>query len=156
MQGLTWDDQGRLWATEHGPSGAAPNSGQDELNLIEPGANYGWPVIQGDASAAGMRKPIAHSGVDDTWAPSGATFFDGSVFFAGLRGETLYEAKITGENQVALKAHFREEFGRLRTVLLSPDGFFYLLTNNTDGRGTPKPGDDKLIRINPRVIRPEL
>jgi len=158
VQGFTWDDQGRMWATEHGPSGGGADAGQDELNLIEAGANYGWPVIKGDATAPGMRAPIIHSGVSDTWAPSGATFYDGSVFFAGLRGESIFEAKVvegTGGARptVELTAHFRGEFGRLRTVLVGQDGFLYALTNNTDGRGSPRDGDDKLIRFHPRVFR---
>ena len=167
VQGITWDDQGRLWATEHGPSGSPPNSGQDELNLIEKGKNYGWPTIMGDQKRAGLEAPIIQSGANETWAPSGAVFYRspgagstqssnggdrGSIFFAGLRGESLYEAQITGDRSVSLKAHFREEFGRLRTVTLGPDGDLYILTNNTDGRGSPKTGDDKLIRINPKIL----
>lgn len=157
VQGFTWDDQGRMWATEHGPSGSPPESGQDELNLIEKGVNYGWPVITGDKTQTGMRTSIINSGVNDTWAPSGATFYNGSIFFAGLRGQAVYQATLKehagARPTVSLKAHFKEEFGRLRTVLVGQDGFFYVLTNNTDGRGTPKPGDDKLIRIHPRVFQ---
>lgn len=158
VQGFTWDDKGRLWATEHGPSGSGADAGQDELNLIDAGANYGWPTIKGDATAEGMHTPIVHSGVSDTWAPSGAAFYDGSIFFAGLRGESIFEAKIaegTGGARptVELIAHFRGEFGRLRSVLVGQDGFIYALTNNTDGRGSPRDGDDKLIRFHPRVFR---
>ncbi len=151
-QGLTWDDQGRLWATEHGPSSTAPNSGQDELNLIEAGKNYGWPVVQGDGVGNGFTAPVIHSGISDTWAPSGAAFLAGSIFFAGLRGQALYEAKIVGDAEVKIVAHFREEFGRLRSVSVGPDGLLYLLTSNTDGRGTPQAGDDKIIRIDPAAL----
>lgn len=143
-QGLAWDDRGRLWATEHGRSGAA--SGFDELNLIKPGANYGWPVIQGDETREGMETPVGHSGPDTTWAPASLTYADGSLFFGGLRGESLYEAKIAGDDNVTLVAHFREEFGRLRTVLAHDDVLF-VTTSNTDGRGTPQPADDKIYRI---------
>lgn len=155
VQGLAWDSAGNLWATEHGRSGI--QSGLDELNLIKPGQNYGWPKIQGDATAPGLVTPVINSGPDETWAPSGLAFLpnstrsveSGSLFFAGLRGETLYEAKLNGDKVVELKRHFAKQFGRLRNVSVSPDGMLYLLTNNTDGRGSPRPGDDKLIRIDP-------
>lgn len=150
-QGLAWDEQGRLWATEHGRSGAL--SGLDELNLIEKGTNYGWPVIQGDEEMEGMRTPVMNSGPDETWAPAGAVYLDERIFFTGLRGESLYEAKISLEGTVEyIKAHFREIFGRLRALQKGPDGYFYLTTSNTDGRGNPRPGDDKLIRINPEIF----
>ncbi|MBI2036660.1 PQQ-dependent sugar dehydrogenase [Candidatus Microgenomates bacterium] len=141
VQGLAWDSNGRLWATEHGRSGI--QSGLDELNLIEKGRNYGWPVIQDSEKKEGMEMPVIHS-ADDTWAPSGMTYVNGSLFFAGLRGEALYEYKI---KEGKLVEYFKNQFGRLRTVVLGPDGFLYLLTNNTDGRGTPKEGDDKIIKV---------
>ncbi len=153
-QGLAWDDKGQLWATEHGRSGVL--SGFDELNFIEKGRNYGWPVIQGDETKTGMKIPVVQSGPDEIWAPAGAAFWNGSVFFGGLRGEALYEAKIVGELKVSLIAHFRQEFGRIRTVVLGPDGFLYLTTSNTDGRGVPKANDDKIIRINPNIFHIEI
>lgn len=142
VQGIAWDDEGRLWATEHGRSGIL--SGYDELNLIEKGKNYGWPVIQGDESRADMETPIINSGGSTTWAPSGAAYAKGSIFFAGLRGQALYEYKIKGK---IIIMHFKNEFGRLRNAILGPDGNLYVLTNNTDGRGTAKLGDDKLIKV---------
>lgn len=151
-QGLAWDGKGRLWATEHGRSGVL--SGLDELNLIEKGKNYGWPAIQGDETRAGMESPIAQSGPDETWAPAGIAFLNGSLFFGGLRGESIYEAKILDDNKVALKTHFRKEYGRIRAVVLGPDGYLYITTSNTDGRGEPHLGDDKIIKINPKVLRP--
>lgn len=138
-QGLAWDKQGRLWETEHGSLAA------DELNLIEPGKNYGWPVIRGSQKRDGMVSPVLQSG-DTTWAPSGMANLDGSLFFAGLRGQALFEALVKDGN-AELKEHFKGEFGRIRDAVLGPDGFLYILTNNTDGRGTPRPGDDKLIKI---------
>ncbi|MGM0568534.1 MAG: PQQ-dependent sugar dehydrogenase, partial [Elusimicrobiota bacterium] len=143
-QGLAWDDSGRLWATEHGPRG------HDELNLIEPGKNYGWPKIKGDETAEGMKRPIIHSG-NNTWAPSGALFYDGSIYFAGLRGGSVYEAELK-EDEVKLKAHFENRWGRLRNVTKGPDGNFYLLSSNRDGRGLPDETDDKVIVINPELI----
>lgn len=142
-QGLAWDDQGRLWSTEHGPSGI--ETGNDELNLIEKGGNYGWPIIRGQETAEGMIAPIAESGTDETWAPAGLAFANGSLFFAGLRGQTLYQAEIDG-NDVTLTAHFREEYGRLRTTHIDK-GFLYLTTSNRDGRGQPTENDDRIIKI---------
>lgn len=150
-QGLAWDNLNRLWATEHGRSGL--QSGLDELNLIQVGQNYGWPEIQGDETKAGMATAVINSGPNITWAPSGAVYWDGSIFFTGLRGQALYEAKIIGERQVELKTHLFQQFGRLRTVFLGPDDFFYLATNNTDGRGQKQEGDDKIIKINPQIFR---
>jgi len=151
VQGIAWDSGGRLWATEHGRSGV--QSGLDELNLIESGKNYGWPEIQGDETQSGMVRPIIHSGASETWAPSGAEFIGGSIFFAGLRGETLYQAKLSEGSVSTLVKHFQNQYGRLRTVKLGTDGFIYILTNNRDGRGQVQTGDDKIIRINPEIFR---
>ncbi len=138
-QGLAWDAQGRLWAIEHG------SSATDELNLIKPGNNYGWPVIRGDEKGTGLENPVIHSG-RDTWAPSGLAFLEGSLFFAGLRGQTLYQLII--ENPTALYRHLDRNFGRLRDVVVGPDNMLYILTSNRDGRGVPTADDDQLIRIN--------
>ncbi|OGO30896.1 MAG: glucose sorbosone dehydrogenase [Chloroflexi bacterium RBG_16_56_11] len=140
-EGLAWDDRGRLWATEHG------SSATDELNLVESGKNYGWPVIRGDETAAGMVTPVINSGAE-TWAPSGAAYFNGSIFFTGLRGQSLFEVPVGGAG-VTLKRHFDRDFGRLREVVIGPDGFFYLLTSNRDGRGLPVDEDDQVIRLDP-------
>lgn len=142
-QGIAWDDVGRLWSSEHGPSGS--QSGNDELNLIEKGGNYGWPIIKGQETKEGMIAPIAESGTDETWAPGSLTFADGSLFFAGLRGQALYQAKIDGTS-VELTAHLREIYGRLRTVH-AQNGFLYLLTSNQDGRGEPTEDDDRIVKI---------
>lgn len=149
-QGLAWDGAGNLWATEHGRSGV--QSGFDEINLITPGTNYGWPTIQGDKTRPGMQRPAIHSGPDETWAPSGATILGTTLLFAGLRGEALYRATLAGSTVQNLVAHFPEQFGRLRTVARGPDGFIYILTNNRDGRGQPKADDDKIIRLNPATL----
>jgi len=149
-QGLAWDGQGRLWATEHGRSGV--QSGLDELNLIGPGNNYGWPEIEGDEIREGMQKPVVHSGASYTWAPAGMAFDGGSMFFGGLRGESLYQAKI-GDAPVAVLSHFENEYGRIRAVTRGPDGMLYFTTSNRDGRGAVKQGDDKIIRVNPKLFR---
>jgi len=143
-QGLAFDNQGKLWATEHGPQA------MDELNLIEKGKNYGWPVIQADEKQEGMVNPIIQSGPDVTWAPAGTVFYEGSIFFGGLRGQSLFQYKVADKT---LKRYFQEEFGRIRAVVLGPDGYLYLTTSNTDGRGNPKEGDDKLIKINPNILK---
>ncbi|MCH8987077.1 PQQ-dependent sugar dehydrogenase [Patescibacteria group bacterium] len=144
-QGITWDQHGRLWSSEHGATGV------DELNLIEKGNNYGWPIIQGDDQQENMKSPILHSAAS-TWAPAGAEYWDGSIFFGGLRGEALYEA-INLEGTISLKTHFFKQFGRIRAVRLGPDGMLYLTTSNRDGRGKVQPGDDKIIRVNPSIFR---
>ena len=136
-QGIAWDADGRLWATEHG------SSATDEVNLIQPGNNYGWPVIRGDETAAGMESPVLHSG-RETWAPSGLAYHDGSLFFAGLRGGGLYELTLSSST---LQKHLDGEFGRLRDVVVGPDGSLYLLTSNRDGRAIPGLSDDRLIRV---------
>lgn len=149
-QGLAWDGQDRLWATEHGPSGT--ESGFDELNLITRGANYGWPLIRGSEQRMGMRTPVAQSGADETWAPAGLAFANGSLFFAGLRGETLYEARLSRDNQVTLVSHLRSKYGRLRAVAAGPEESLYITTSNTDGRGDEQADDDKVIRIDPAIF----
>lgn len=159
-QGLAWDEQGRLWATEHGPSGTG--TGFDEVNLIEPGANYGWPTIQGDKAQSGMRTPIIQSGSEDTWAPGGLTIVSKTLFFVGLRGQALYSAEIvedegqptiSGVGLINVTEHFKEEYGRLRVVKTGPDGFLYLATSNRDGRGEINEGDDKIIRLSPEFLK---
>lgn len=147
-QGLVWDKNGNLWETEHGPSGIWPNCCQDEINLIKKGGNYGWPQSVGDKVLPSIVAPVLHSG-RDVWAPSGTAIIGYSLFFAGLKGSALYEYNI---NEKTLVEHFKNEFGRIRDAVVGPDGMIYILTNNTDGRGLPKSGDDKIIRINPEML----
>ena len=101
-----------------------------------------------------MTRPVLHSGATVTWAPAGIAFVDGSLIFAGLRGSTLYEAKIDANGAVtALKSHFAGKYGRLRAVVRGPDGALYISTSNRDGRGTVRGGDDKILRVHPAVLR---
>ncbi len=149
-QGLAWDDDSNLWETEHGPSGTA--TGNDEINFITPGENYGWSNFVGQESGTGITTPVLESGKGNTWAPASLAFCNGSLFFGGLRGEALYEAKINSLTNLSLKAHFKGEYGRIRDVMLGPDGYLYFSTSNRDGRGNPNEGDDKIIRVNPEIF----
>ena len=145
-QGIAWDSSGNLWQTEHGRS--AP-TGFDEVNLIKMGQNYGWPDFEGDKMADGMIPPIRHSGPTTTWAPAGAAFIGNSLFYGGLRGQTLYEVVIKDSKIDEFKEHFKGQYGRIREVIADPDGMLYITTSNQDGRGSPLKTDDRLIRINP-------
>ncbi|MEX0650218.1 MAG: PQQ-dependent sugar dehydrogenase [Candidatus Andersenbacteria bacterium] len=146
-QGLAWDGSRQLWATEHGQSGL------DEVNRIQSGGNYGWPVIEGDEQGDGMILPILHSSTAHVWAPSGAAYLDGRILFVGLRGQSVYSAVVDGESAHDLKSYLGGVYGRLRTVAIGPDEDIYILTNNRDGRGRPKSGDDKIIRLNPSILK---
>lgn len=159
VQGLAWHAQTRrLYATEHGPSGMPGVPGRccrDELNLIEPGRNYGWPVVSGAAGDARFVDPIAHSGDLDTWAPGGLAHvtrgpWAGSLVFAGLRSEVLYRVVLEGPDgrRVArIEPQLRGQLGRLRDAVEGPDGALYVTTSNRDGRGNPRPDDDRLFRL---------
>ncbi len=137
-QGIAWDNDGKLWATEHGPSA------RDELNLIEAGGNYGWPELTGTDTKDGFQSPIIQSGAG-TWAPGGLAFAEDAIFFSGLRGSALYEYNhATGE----LTEHLKDNLGRIRDVVLGPDGSLYIATSNHDGRGVPTRDDDRILRIN--------
>jgi glucose/arabinose dehydrogenase len=146
-QGITWDNEGRLWSTEHGRSGI--QSGLDELNLIEAGKNYGWPEIEGNETRQEMESPVINSGANDTWAPAGAVYLNGSIYFGGLRGRALYEYNI---NSKELKTHLKNQFGRIRAVNIGPDDLLYISTSNRDGRGNPNSQDDVILKIDPTQL----
>ncbi|MDW8059278.1 MAG: PQQ-dependent sugar dehydrogenase [Thermomicrobium sp.] len=161
-QGLAWTSDGRLYATEHGPTGDLGLAAHDEVNAIEPGRNYGWPFVVGTLVRQALPDavpPVIESGTA-TWAPSGATFvrsgripqWQGNLLFAGLRSQTLWRLVLSPDGRSAelLEPLYRGEFGRLRTVVEGPDGALYLLTSNRDGRGSPRRGDDRLLRIAPQ------
>nr|MBA5586872.1 PQQ-dependent sugar dehydrogenase [Anaerobacillus isosaccharinicus]QOY34917.1 PQQ-dependent sugar dehydrogenase [Anaerobacillus isosaccharinicus] len=134
-QGLAWDENGTLYSSEHGPTG------HDEINLIEPGNNYGWPIIKGDQQETNMVTPLFHSG-DETWAPSGIAIKDNKIYVANLRGLHIRMFNLTDRTE----SIFYEYGGRLRDVLIE-ENTLYTITNNRDGRGTPQDDDDKLIKI---------
>lgn len=142
-QGIAWDANDVLWSTEHGPSGI--QSGEDELNKIEKGGNYGWPVITGDQVQSGMKSPVAQSGKDETWAPAGLVYTNGSLYFTGLRGQSLYQARISSDGAVVqLTRHLSGTYGRLR-ALTAHGQYLYISTSNRDGRGSPRSGDDRIV-----------
>jgi len=151
-QGLDWDESGNLVATEHGPRQ------HDEINVIVPGANYGWPDIIGSETMEGLITPIMNTD-NDTWAPSGAEFYDGNkipqwtgkFFVATLRGNHLHMIDFDIEKNKVLSHQklFVGDFGRLRDVATGPDGYLYFLTSNRDGRGSPEINDDRILRIVP-------
>jgi glucose/arabinose dehydrogenase len=154
-QGLAWQPlTERLYSTEHGPSGSQ-GLGQDEINFIGSGKNYGWPIIYGDKTREGMASPVVQSGSSEIWAPAGATFviggpWDGSLLFVGLRGQTLYRLTLDINDPFKVISFERllvGEYGRLRDVVQGPDNAIYILTSNRDGRGRPSEGDDKLLRL---------
>ena len=120
--------------------------------MIRSGLNYGWPTVQGNETRTGMETPAANSGATTTWAPSGMAYLNNSLFYGGLRGQALYEAKLYGTKVTEVKEHLKGEFGRIRDVVLGPDNLLYITTSNRDGRGTPGNSDDKILKINPQKL----
>jgi glucose/arabinose dehydrogenase len=146
VQGIAWDDKGRLWASEFG------SDFWDELNLIRPGRNYGWPVGEGALDKAGYTDPVLQWKTDDA-SPSGIAFLGGDLWMAGLHGARLYRIPVHGDGSVGDPAAlFAGQFGRLRTVVSTPSGALWFTTSNRDGRaapGFPKASDDRLFEIRP-------
>ena len=141
VQGLAFDDAGRLWASEFG------QQTWDELNLIRKGDNYGWPEVEGSGNVDGMTNPKVVWRTSDA-SPSGLAYWQGDLWMAGLRGERLWQIPLDGTKAGDPVAHFRGDYGRLRSVAVASDGNSLLLTNsNTDGRGDPTGDDDRLFRI---------
>jgi glucose/arabinose dehydrogenase len=149
-QGLDWHPAtGDLWASEHG------NTGNDEINVIRSGANYGWPRIEGAATMPGMESPIVF--YNPAIAPSGASFYRGqrfpgfvnNLFVGTLRGTHLLRLRTSGRQVVLQERLLQGQFGRIRDVISGPDGSLYICTNNRDGRGTPGPTDDRILRLVP-------
>ena len=149
-QGFDWHPAtGDLWASEHGANG------NDEINVIQSGLNYGWPNIQGATTASGMEAPIVF--YPSAIAPSGMSFYRGqqipqfanNLFVATLRGTHLLRLTIDGRRVATQERLLDGTFGRLRDVVSGPDGHLYFTTNNRDGRGSPMAGDDKVLRLVP-------
>jgi glucose/arabinose dehydrogenase len=163
-QGLAWHPEtGLFYSTEHGPSGEFGLCCRDEANQIVPGGNYGWPLMAGTTvitpSSEDLIEPFHSSGLD-TWAPASAAFYDGdelrawqgNFFFGGLRGRHIQRVVLGGPDHTQVQAVerlFEDEYGRIRDVVVGPDGYIYFTTSNTDGRGTPVATDDRILRIMP-------
>ena len=141
VQGLAFDEENRLWASEYG------SQEWDELNLIEPGKNYGWPLVEGSGEGDGLTNPKVVWRTSEA-SPSGLAYWQGDLWMAGLRGERLWQIPVEGTDTGDPVAHFEGEYGRLRTVVVSRDGQSLLMTgSNTDGRGDVADGDDRLLRV---------
>ncbi|MET0956639.1 MAG: PQQ-dependent sugar dehydrogenase [Cryobacterium sp.] len=139
-QGIAWDSTGRLWASEFG------QNTWDELNQITAGGNYGWPEVEGRAGGNQFRDP-ARQWRTDAASPSGIAVAGGSVFMAGLRGERLWQIPLLASGVGKPRALLAGRYGRLPAVAAAPDGSRWVLTNNTDGRGSPRQDDDRIIRL---------
>jgi len=140
VQGLAFDSQGRLWASEYGANR------WDELNLIRPGGNYGWPLVEGRGGGDRFVQPAAQWRPAEA-SPSGIAIVDDVVYMAALRGQRLWQIPIRGEGVGDPIDYLDGELGRLRTAALAPDGSLWLTTSNRDGRGDPRAGDDRIVRV---------
>ncbi|WP_252228977.1 PQQ-dependent sugar dehydrogenase [Clostridium sp. ZBS15] len=148
-QGLAWNSENVLYESEHG------QLAHDEINIIEKGANYGWPLVQGNEESKEVvtQKPLIQSG-ENTWAPSGIAFvnqgpWQGKLLVANLRGQQLLAISLNGKGTVVknVESWLSNEYGRLREVVQRKDGSIYLTTSNRDGRGNPDITDDRIIRL---------
>jgi len=135
-QGLTWATDGTMYASEHG------DNANDEVNVIEAGENYGWPIIEGEEAQEGLVSPLFTSGNEETWAPSGMAYDNETLYVAALRGEAVLEFDLeTGDYREVIS-----DLGRIRDVRIE-DNYLYFVSNNGDGRGMPENSDDRLYRI---------
>ena len=148
-QGFDWQPgTGVLVSDEHG------QRGNDEINVVRAGGNYGWPEIEATETKDGMIAPI-HV-YDASIAPSGGTFvrakdspWRGDYVFGALIGEQLRRVRIEDGRVTLDESHLVERLGRIRNVVEAPDGTLYAMTSNRDGRGTVRDGDDRIVRIVP-------
>ncbi|MBT1675578.1 PQQ-dependent sugar dehydrogenase [Curtobacterium aurantiacum] len=139
VQGMGWSSDGTMFASEFG------ENTRDELNVIEPGSNYGWPEVEGTGGEdQGFVDPVQQWSTDEA-SPSGLAVIDDTVFVANLRGEVL--RAIPADEPGTATEYFAGDFGRIRTVLEGPSDTLWFVTNNTDGRGTPSSGDDRIVSV---------
>jgi glucose/arabinose dehydrogenase len=142
VQGLAFVDS-QLWASEFGQSTF------DELNRIDAGANYGWPVFEGTGGASeGYTDPQATWGTDVA-SPSGLAYAADALWMAALRGNRLWKIPVADQTAGQPEAYFVGEYGRMRTVVTAPDGNLWLTTSNHDGRGSPSDDDDRILIVSP-------
>jgi glucose/arabinose dehydrogenase len=139
VQGLAWASDGTMFASEFG------QNTWDELNIIVAGGNYGWPEVEGIADADGFVNPVQQWATDEA-SPSGIAVVDGNVFIANLRGQVLRSVPAS-DPAAAATEYYSGEYGRLRAVGGGPDGSLWVVTNNTDGRGDPTSGDDRILSV---------
>ena len=143
VQGLAFDDQDRLWASEFG------DQTWDELNLVEKGGNYGWPEVEGrDGELEGAIEPQVQWATDDN-SPSGLAFVDGRLWLGALQGQRLWRVDVDGAAAADEKGFFVGDYGRIRTVVTAPDGRLWVTTSNRDGRGEPGRDDDRILLVEP-------
>ena len=143
VQGLAWDAQNRLYATEFG------QNTWDEVNQIVPGGNYGWPTVEGIGNDPRFRNPIVQWTTAEA-SPSGAAIVGDTLYAAALRGTRLWLVPLNGSGGAGTPTvQLQNSYGRLRTVELGPDGWLWITTSNRDGRGTPAASDDRVIRFPP-------
>jgi aldose sugar dehydrogenase len=155
-QGLDWQPGTNLmFQTEHGPSGFDGPGGGDEVNIVEKGKNYGWPLIHHQMTRAGLESPLLE--YTPAVAPASGMFYRGSAFpqfkgnffFGCLRGERIIRVTLDGRRVVSQENLLAGKYGRIRDVAEGPDGFLYFSTSNRDGRGSPADDDDRIIRLTP-------
>lgn len=152
-QGIAWDADGQLWAAEFG------QNTWDEFNRIEPGANYGWPIVEGQVGVEGQTSdprfvdPVLQWATSDA-SPSGLAYVDGTFFLAALRGERVWAIYVADDGTASATPWFVGEFGRIRDVAAGPDGTLLFLTHNTDGRGDLRDGDDRLMQVRLEPLGP--
>ncbi len=141
VQGLAWDGGGQLYATEFG------QNRYDELNRIEPGRNYGWPRVEGFGDDPAYVDPVATWSTSDA-SPSGLAILDDRAYLACLRGTKLYRIGLDAARPQQLLS---DRYGRLRSVVVAPDGTLWITTSNLDNRlpGDPHPQDDRILRLLP-------
>lgn len=143
-QGLAWDSHGQLYAAEFG------QDTWDEFNKITPGSNYGWPIVEGIAHDPRFVDPLVQWPTDDA-SPSGLTYIDGTFFLAGLGGKRLWVINVDAAGAASASALYVGAYGRLRDVAVGPESgslpSLWMLTDNTDGRGSPKSGDDRILQV---------
>ncbi len=142
VQGLAFDDNGNLWASEFGQDTF------DELNLIEKGRNYGWPTVEGVGDEPGLQNPQVTWSTDEA-SPSGLAFVGGRLWLGALRGERVWRVDVNGRRASKEKGFLVGEYGRMRTVVTAPDGNLWVTTSNHDGRGDPAPQDDRILLVRP-------